>query len=113
MSGRFSQWRQADDGRKESYLHSVEGGASAAEALQAAGVDQRTVRGWLGSDPEFAEAVRAARTRPRGEPRYWNMADIDAGPAVLGERPDAWSRHQPPPLDDYSGVRGLTWLGKI
>ena len=83
MSERFARFRRRDDGPKEHFLEAVAAGASDAAALERVGsaypdakFTEQTLRVWLRDDPEFAEALRMARTNPPGRPEVISLAEV-------------------------------------
>jgi hypothetical protein len=81
---RFERYLHRDDDLKERFLDLIAGGMSEDEALaRMAGLrgapTKATVRGWARTDREFAEALRAARTEPPGEPHIWAGTPADRG----------------------------------
>jgi hypothetical protein len=80
LLGRFAPWLRREDYAKERYLHAVGRG-------EAGDTEPTAVRAWLREDPDFARALKAARTQPPGEARFIDMNEIAAEMAREGAIP--------------------------
>jgi hypothetical protein len=95
---RFSRWLESDDSAKEYFLSEVNGGTGEREAIESMnrgyGTSHTTgdIRRWLREDPEFAKALRVARSEPPSSPHCWDLskyADAPTGPPPPPGTPDS------------------------
>jgi len=91
-----------------SFLGYCAEGRSDREAARQAGVSDEILRDWK-SHKAFRNLIRQARRNGPGLTArgICNLDQLDGTPPVEG----AWSHHEPPPLDDTSGVRGPMFGG--
>ena len=87
---RFSRWLESDDSAKEDFLHEINGGAIEREALErmnrGCGTSHTVgdIRRWLREDPDFAKALRVARSEPPSSPKCWDLRTIgESDPLAL------------------------------
>ena len=86
-TGRFAAWLRRDDHAKTRYLHAVGNGETTGDTEPAA------LRAWLREDPEFAQAVKVARSNPPAPATCIDMNEIAAKVAAEEGR----DPHAPPP----------------
>ena len=87
---RFSRWLESDDSAKEDFLSEINGGATEREAIESMNRGCGTshtmgdIRRWLREDPDFAKALRVARSEPPSSPHCWdlNLYGSDNTPAL-------------------------------
>jgi len=87
MNGRFAAWLRRDDGAKTRYLYAVGTGETTGDTEPAA------LRAWLREDPEFAAAVKVARSNPPAPAEVIDMPALAAKMAAEEGR----DPHAPPP----------------